>query len=92
MKKIEPAKENIAKEKIEDKISHKMNKNSISSSYIERMSTLTDLSSLPSSIRSTPRENPFDNVNKIDLTLSSKIKNSDIKETIIQLLTDRIFI
>lgn len=43
---------------------------------------------LPESIRSTPRGNPLENLSKVDLTVSSKINREEIKETLIQLLTD----
>ncbi len=49
---------------------------------------LTEVSTIPSSLRSSPRENPLKDLSKIDLTLDSQINHEEIKETIIQLLTD----
>ena len=50
--------------------------------------TLNDASNLLDSIQSTPRENPLNNLPKIDLTLSAQIHHEYIKESLIQLLTD----
>jgi hypothetical protein len=44
--------------------------------------------SMPDSLRSTPRENPLKILPKMDLTLDTQIKRADLKETLIQLLTD----
>lgn len=42
-------------------------------------SQISFLSSIPGSLYSTPRENPLNDLTKIDLTLNSKISKEDIK-------------
>ena len=47
----------------------------------ERISLLdaSIVSTIPESLWSTPRENPMNNLEKVDLTLSSKINKNDLK-------------
>ncbi len=47
-----------------------------------------DFNSPFDSIKSTPRDNPLNDMKKIDLTLGSAIKPSDIKEALIHFFTD----
>ena len=47
-----------------------------------------DLYSPSGSIKSTPRDNTLNDMKKIDLTLDSAIKPSEIKEALINFFTD----
>jgi hypothetical protein len=69
----------------------RINENQESEAATERSATEkapTEVSTVPSSLRSTPRGNPLRDLSKVDFTLSSQIDHAEIKETIIQLLTN----
>jgi hypothetical protein len=52
------------------------------------LSVKSNISTVPGSLYSTPRENPLNNLEKIDLTLNLKTKNFDLKSCLVDIITE----
>ena len=64
----------------------KDNKNTDTTSH-----DISFISTVPESFLSTPRENPLKELDKVDLTLTSKVTNFDLKSCLVDLLTQSKF-
>lgn len=56
--------------------------------YTDTISSKSYITTVPESFLSTPRDNPLDNLEKVDLTLENKLSHAQIRRYLIELLTE----